>query len=38
MITIQGWNTVKFGLMNKDKFMGNLRFKDGKAIVDDQIP
>lgn len=24
--------------MNKDKFMGSLRFKDGKAIVDGQIP
>ena len=24
--------------MNKDKFMGNLRFKDGKAIIDGQIP
>ena len=27
-----------FNLMNKDKFMGKLRFKDGKAIVDGQIP
>lgn len=27
-----------FSLMNKDKFMGNLRFKDGKAIVDGQLP
>ena len=38
MITIQGWNTVKFHLMNKDKFMGNLRFKDEEAIVDGQLP
>lgn len=27
-----------FSLMNKDKFMGSLRFKDGNAIIDGQIP